>query len=594
MDVWVDKGIVSKSQLSRGQLFLDIAMLLFQRCRLQSMKPFVQYAWGDSTTKRGLNIYIVRYRCIQVSALVPLSRAWRWLCLHLPPTKEKQQPLSDEDLDKRRELSQHLFDGVQLHTQIPQLIGHGRSTLVDKVGAHVHSTLLEVGDLDALQSALDSCVCWCSDMGVESGIPECQVSSADLLLPHFVRPSAVTFMEADADGFVEEGFVGEPEPAKNFMQNAIHVPGMCHAIHNASLNLDSSLSDFNWFMDQVETLDALIGKKQMRDRFVEVVLRNSPQYANGKDLFSKFSATLYRERWGEVATYLDAAYALFVFLRRAWDESAFKSGLEESAASGPRMDPQAITKALKDDYFLIYWQMQMSLRDVIQRLLRWSEGCPCHSTLLIDATPHVREKNLRAEISCPEEVRCHCPMMGCRAAELVAGCEELCRVQLNDFLSSRLVQLSVEQWGRLQSEWKLGSAYICENLQVRLGFFKALPWVILGGAHPELEKARSCLKRALMLWEDLPEDAKDMQHKKAQELLQPGRLRDELRKFIEHDMALEELPVLEAYLAPLAFVQVAERIIEAAHKDIGTPPNMVPCQRFPFAYAHQSSFAHWL
>ena len=575
MDLWAEKGIVSKSHLSRGQLFLDIAMLLFQRARLQNMGQFVQYAWGDSTTKKGSNIYIIRYRCIKVSLLVELSRAWRWLCLHLPPTGD-QEPLSDDEMEERRRCSQSLFDAVQLHTQIPQLIGHGRSTLVDKVGAHVHSTLLEAGDLEALKCSLNSCVCWCSDMGVESGIPECKVSNFDSLLPEFVRPSRITIMAGDAEGAIEEEFLGDAEPVQNLMQNAIHVPGMCHAIHNASLNLDSALSDFKWFIDQVEILDNFIGKKQMRDRFVEVVLRNSPQYPNGKDLFGKFSGQLYRERWGEVATYLNNAYPLLVFLRRYWDETAFQSGLEEGTATGPTMNPQTITALLKDDFFLIYWQMQMSLRDVIQRLLRWSEGCTCHSTMLVDASAYVQEKSLRSEIFCPEEVRCHCPMMGCRAAELVAGqldsfAEELCQTQLNEFLSSRLVQLSAEQWGRLQHEWRLGSAFICENLKIRLGFFQALPWVILGGTHPDIEKAKACLRRARFLWEELSEDARLLQHQKARELFETEVLRDELNKFLTSDAELGEVPGLEAYLAPLTFVQVAERIIEAAHKDIGGP-----------------------
>ena len=95
----------------------------------------------------------------------------------------------DEHLFEMRAFySQKLFDSVQLHTQVPQLLGSGRTALSDKVGAHVLSSLLEAGSLDGLQTYLDSCIGWCSDMGVEIGVPECQVTYAETMLPSFIRP----------------------------------------------------------------------------------------------------------------------------------------------------------------------------------------------------------------------------------------------------------------------------------------------------------------------------------------------------------------------------------------------------------------------
>ena len=353
MDAWIEDQFVRRSQLSRGHLYLDLSMLLLQRRRLAAMKPFLKYAWGDSTVKKHIDIYNVRYRFFPESEAVHLARAWRWLCLHLPSFEDEEDMASDI-CDLRCLHSQKLFDTVEVHTQVPQLIGLGRASLVDKVGAHVHSTLLEAGDLQSLQESLHSCVAWCSDMGVEAGIPSCHVDCVETVLPAFARPSRIEMMEPDENGHVEEGSLHEEPPApKNLMPNAVHVPGACHAIHNASANLDSALSEFEGFMKNVDALHGLIGQRARRERFVEVVLGGTPQYNVGKSLFGRFTLTLYKERWGEVATYLREGFCLLFFLRQFWDEVAFMRGYDaDKKGDTDSFKPQDVTALLKDDFFL--------------------------------------------------------------------------------------------------------------------------------------------------------------------------------------------------------------------------------------------------
>eukprot|EP00435_Cladocopium_sp_Y103_P062474 s1685_g24.t1 len=554
MEAWIEDQFVSRSQLSRGHLYLDLSMLLLQRRRLEAMKPFLKYAWGDSTLKKQIDIYNVRYRFFPECDAVHLARAWRWLCLHLPSFDDDEEMA--EDISELRCLhSQKLFDTVEVHTQVPQLIGLGRAALVDKVGAHVHSTLLEAGDLQSLQESLHSCVAWCSDMGVEAGIPSCHVDCVETVLPAFARPSRIEMLAPDENGHVEEGqLYEEPRAPQRLMPNAVHVPGACHAIHNASANLDTAFSEF-----------------------VEVVLGGTPQYKVGKNLFGRFTFTLYKERWGEVATYLREGFCLLVFLRQFWDEVSFMRGYDaDKKGDSDSFKPQDVTVLLKDDFFFVYWQIQVHLRDLIQKLLRWCEGCACHSTLLQGVSPHIREKRMRHEVNCPEDVACHCPLMGCRAPEMVNGqleefAKQLGSVDFNKFVASCQVHLPVDSWAKLREEWERGVRYLVENLQLRLAFFKALPWVIIGGAHPDVHVARALLRRALELWEGLSEATKPLQHSKAIELF-TGPLRDVLDAFLRGDDALEDYPLLERFLAPLSFVQIAERIIESAHKDMGAIP----------------------
>lgn len=73
------------------------------------------------------------------------------------------------------------------------------------------------------------------------------------------------------------------------------------------------------------------------------------------------------------------------------------------------------------------------------------------------------------------------------------------------------------------------------------------------------------------MWDALPPKAKDCQHSVAQKLFDSKEtvLNNQLNAFLASSQTLEDYPDLEAYLAPFSFVQVAERLIEAAHKDLG-------------------------
>ena len=88
----------------------------------------------------------MRYRFLAAADAVELARSFKWLCMNqADKAKEAEAEDGDEmpaDVEKDRQrakLSQSLFDRIEMHTQIPQLLGQGRTQLVDKVGAHVLS-----------------------------------------------------------------------------------------------------------------------------------------------------------------------------------------------------------------------------------------------------------------------------------------------------------------------------------------------------------------------------------------------------------------------------------------------------------------------
>ena len=332
LHVWAEDHFASSTSLVSGQLYLDLAMLVFHRKRMSSIGQVFIFAWGDSTTKGHLDMYNTRHRWLPADRSVDLARAFRWLCSHQLKQDNDENDLGlDHDpaiIQGRCVRSQLVFDNVHLHTQLPQLLGQGRTKLIDKVSAHVHSTLLEVGTVDRLSATLESCIAWCSDMGTEV------LFLPKTTLPIFVRPSRLQEASVcEEEGVAVEALLEEqPQQAtpSNLMPNAIHIPGMCHAMHNASSNLDTCFSDWATFFDQLKTLHKFIGARRRRDRFMEVVLRGQgDSYAECRRLFKQFSHSLYSERWGEVASYLRDGLPILFFLRASWDEVAYSRGMDD-------------------------------------------------------------------------------------------------------------------------------------------------------------------------------------------------------------------------------------------------------------------------
>ena len=170
LQAWTSTKIASGTALHRGQLMLDVGLELFHRERLLDAGKVYKYAWGDSTDKWGLEIYNARYKWVKQSDCVHLARAFRFLCAH--PFEED---MSVDVLEKRRECSTRLFQSIHLHTLTPQLLGDKKTSLVDKVSAHVHASALESLNLEGLDENFSSHVAWCSDQGVEAGLPNFHV-----------------------------------------------------------------------------------------------------------------------------------------------------------------------------------------------------------------------------------------------------------------------------------------------------------------------------------------------------------------------------------------------------------------------------------
>ena len=585
LEAWTSTKIASGSTLRRGELMLDCALELLHRTRLSQAGKVFKFAWGDSTDKWDLEIYNARYRWLKQSDCVELARAWRFLCNH-PFHKDMEPDL----LEKRQEFSTLLFESIHMHTLVPQLLGDRKTALVDKVAAHVHASLLESMSLEDLDDNFASHIAWCSDHGVEAGVPSFHVARAEQVLPEWLQQARVNVDPGD-DFFEDGAFLNSAMPHDQstlLMPNSIPIPGVCHVVHNSTVGLDAGFQGFEPFLDKLKSLYRFLDNPKRCERFLEAVMRGSLHFERAKELFQRKLTSIYTERWNVLAICLEESLPSLLFLRAHWDEVRYADKADADPSRQDGWNPASVTSIIKDNYFLAFWRMQLSLRSRLLDFQSWAEGCSCHGGMAFveDAPPQglsdpesKRTMNLqcllRSEIQSPPDVPCRCPMAGCQAPffasnffpSLISFLDKSCHV----FIAECQERLTSEEWANLLSEWQHGTSVIIEQLRARLEYFSNLPWILFGGAHPDIAVARAALQKAQDLWLALPAAAKKQQHAHVQKLFgnSDSILTQELHAFIASDHALETYPNLEKFLAPFAFVQVAERLIEAAHKDLG-------------------------
>ena len=223
---------------------------------------------------------------------------------------------------------------------------------------------------------------------------------------------------------------------------AIPIPGMLHIISNLLSDVDTGMTYWANFWEQLDNLNALLSNQSRLEKFrATCVNRSHPDAKVAEDMFSKKMEVLYSKRWGSVSTFVAKCRTRFDLLQRFWDEHLYK-GNEKQDSNNKHFNPRGLTSTLANPKFFAYCDMLCLIHDIIEQLSGWSEGCQCHppnmsatsifqlvvpleSATVGEATTHLNRDT--AERHKPDtrnqflgKLRA-CPMQGRRAPELAVG-----------------------------------------------------------------------------------------------------------------------------------------------------------------------------
>ncbi len=222
---------------------------------------------------------------------------------------------------------------------------------------------------------------------------------------------------------------------------AIPIPGMLHIISNLLSDVDTGMTYWMNFWEQLDNLNALLSNQSRLEKFrATCINRSHPGAKLAEDMFSKKMEVLYSKRWGSVSTFVAKCRTRFDLLQEFWDEHLY-SGNEKQDSNNKHFNPKGLTSTLANPKFFAYCDMLCLIHDIIEQLSGWSEGCQCHPPNM-SAAPIFQlavplESRARAKVT-PRlnrdatarhpDIRSQflgklraCPMQGRRAPELAVG-----------------------------------------------------------------------------------------------------------------------------------------------------------------------------
>ena len=195
---------------------------------------------------------------------------------------------------------------------------------------------------------------------------------------------------------------------------------------------------------------------------------------------------------------------------------------------------------------------------------RWSEGCPCHDSLLQSGT------------------KINCQLKGCRSPELASGSamkglERVWTRSRYKFLGA-ISGMTDSIKAELLIDWDRARSQTLAELAVKLGHWRLLPHVLCGLGHWDPHEARMSAQRALDLW---ARGGTGCSHAMSRRFLEAtwvglrGALEDPLRPFVEQMASGVELKDINhdgfrRWVSALTLIRVVERPVEGLHSRVNT------------------------
>ena len=326
----------------------------------------------------------------------------------------------------------------------------------------------------------------------------------------------------------------------------VHWPGYLEQLQAVSLWLSRQ--------PEREALMAEMKRSGASDRECAVLLRSFP--------------TIIAWRWQSLYQVLKALVPL---------RSLLTTYVTSTEGGKGEWDEDTRLSALKSKMFWSYSSMLLSLQDCIEGLQSWSEACPCHG-FPVGQSRFLRGKDFSKALGGKPCAFASCPMRGKRAPELACGAlhalfKELAEETKKSWMTWRCDGLTAEETQLLLSDFSIGQERISTFLQLKLMFWRQLPWALAGILHHDSAIARDAAAQCLHQYDMNPESI-GAKHRLSRLYCaalaqQPDSLRDQLQSFVEGCDLLTLQPLLK-HLLPLKFIPCVERWVERQHSLVNT------------------------
>ncbi|CAK9101085.1 unnamed protein product, partial [Durusdinium trenchii] len=530
------------------------------------------YLWCDSSPQAGVDWLLSIIDYIAEDHLEECHQKYQAL---YRSTSLIQQ--SVEDVNLLAEIAVNRADAIKFlrqklhrHRQMPMGLGSGASKLENKCQALAMKLAHETHSFQALRRVAKQIVSVTVDMGVESGVADAQGGDVVSYLPPWM--AAQDCLQEDA------GLDAVEVSSDRLFPRSLLAAGLDHISNNLLSDMDQHLQCWDGWLPGFKALAHLLSHKHLLSRLVGRCILGTPHQALAR-MFETCIEPIAKWRWGTIVKTLPSVLRLERGLRIVWDEQKFLARGETMQSQGQddSFDCSLITKTIQDNSWWAMSHMLLHLHSIGNLASAWGSSCHCHEWITekpesqhfaMSEALHRTLETLRLEKGL-DGANVDCPLKGKRAPELAAGMlmpriNELVEHCTSDVLLA-CSSVSAEQREKVVNDFTLGVDYIRMTLDVKLGHWATLPWLLAALSLPEPSvQHKAIAQRAIEEFDKLPA-IPIHHHQLTWQILNPSStLRSQLEA-VAQGALLASLPGLASEVARLSFVPVVERIVEGAH-----------------------------
>lgn len=326
--------------------------------------------------------------------------------------------------------------------------------------------------------------------------------------------------------------------------------------------------------------------KHLRELFMEECI--PPGLRDVQDMFRSWPEHYIEWRWGTLVEVILRFKTARTIIQYLFDDAVMQARFDKLVADSEKKKPapaavaasadkdteaerakedegsiknirlKDVKKVLKADAWWSKLEAFRIMNEVVQAMHMKLKRCPCHP-------PPDAVHGRVARLFCGTF---SCPFMGCVTPWLATGdwrtyVLNVQRLREFDVLFA-CSPLSADDRADILDNYKQGCHLLLFELDGKITMWSETnPYVLFGLAADDAVDARRCGDKALRLWTESP--APELEHSRTKEFFMAGKLNDELMRFLNEGVALDQMPTLLAAVAELFLQSVLEISIESKH-----------------------------